>query len=113
MSSTARSEDPGGAAASATTSARHGPVLAGAPGDEPQRPSAGREPHDARHFTTALLLALAKRPPRRSRPNRFPAAAAAGDGKDPAALALLKRMCDRLQSARTFTVRGRVSLELP
>ena len=39
-----------------------------------------------------------------------PAAAAA---KDPAAMALLKRMCDRLQAAKTFTVRGRASLELP
>ena len=28
-------------------------------------------------------------------------------------MALLKRMCDRLQAARTFTVRGQVSLELP
>jgi hypothetical protein len=33
--------------------------------------------------------------------------------KDPAALSLLQRMCDRLQSAKTFTVRGRASLELP
>jgi len=33
--------------------------------------------------------------------------------KDPSAMALLKRMCDRLQAARTFTVRGQVSLELP
>jgi hypothetical protein len=33
--------------------------------------------------------------------------------KDPAAVALLKRMCDRLQAARTFTVKGQVSLELP
>jgi len=28
-------------------------------------------------------------------------------------MAVLKRMCDRLQAARTFTVRGRTSLELP
>ena len=28
-------------------------------------------------------------------------------------MALVKRMCDRLQAARTFTVRGRASLELP
>jgi len=28
-------------------------------------------------------------------------------------MALLKRMCDRLQAAKTFTVRGRASLELP
>jgi hypothetical protein len=38
---------------------------------------------------------------------------AAATAKDPAAMALLQRMCDRLQSARTFTVRGRASLELP
>ena len=42
---------------------------------------------------------------------------AAGDGsapaKDPAALTLLRRMCDRIQAAKTFTVRGTVSLELP
>jgi hypothetical protein len=28
-------------------------------------------------------------------------------------MALVKKMCDRLQSARTFTVRGQVSLQLP
>ena len=38
---------------------------------------------------------------------------AAATAKDPAAMALLQRMCGRLQSARTFTVRGRASLELP
>jgi hypothetical protein len=37
----------------------------------------------------------------------------AATAKDPAALALLKRMCDRLQAAKTFTLRGRASLELP
>jgi hypothetical protein len=40
-------------------------------------------------------------------------AAAAATAKDPAALALVKRMCDRLQGAKTFTVKGRASLELP
>jgi hypothetical protein len=40
-------------------------------------------------------------------------ALAAPSVKDPAAMALLKRMCDRLQAARTFTARGRLSLELP
>jgi len=66
-------------------------------------------------FTTAMLLALGQaaapaQPPQSGSP---PPAAAAATAKDPAALALLKRMCDRLQSARTFTVRGRASLELP
>jgi hypothetical protein len=58
-------------------------------------------------WTTVLLLALgvaaASAPP--------PAAAATA--KDPSAMALLKRMCDRLQATKTFTVRGQVSLELP
>ena len=44
--------------------------------------------------------------------SQTPAASMAGV-KDPAALALLKRMCDRLQTAKTFTVRGRTALELP
>ena len=51
-------------------------------------------------LTAALLLALGD-------------GAAPAPAKDPAALALLRRMCDRLQAAKTFTVRGRVSLELP
>jgi hypothetical protein len=64
-------------------------------------------------WTTGLLLtlglgaALAQPPKAASSP---PAAAMA---KDPAALSLLNRMCDRLAAARTFTVRGRASLELP
>ena len=33
--------------------------------------------------------------------------------KDPAAMTVLKRMCDRLQAAKTFTVRGQAMLELP
>jgi len=40
-------------------------------------------------------------------------AAAPAAEKDPAALALLRRMCDRLQAAKTLTVQGRASLELP
>ena len=40
-------------------------------------------------------------------------AAASTTALDPAAMTVLKRMCDRLQAARTFTVRGRASLELP
>jgi hypothetical protein len=47
-------------------------------------------------------------------PQTNPASPAAAPAvKDPAAMALLKRMCDRLQAARTFSARGRVSLELP
>lgn len=61
--------------------------------------------------TTGLLLAMGVgAAPAQPAPPSPPAAAAA---KDPSALALLKRMCDRLQGARTFTVRGRASLELP
>ena len=64
-------------------------------------------------WTTALLLALGggaalAQPPESGSPP--PATATA---KDPEALALLKRMCDRLEAAKTFTVRGRASLELP
>ena len=65
-------------------------------------------------LTTSLLLALgdgaapAKPPGPGSQPP--PASVSA---KDPAAMTLLRRMCDRLQAAKTFTVRGRVSLELP
>ena len=52
-------------------------------------------------WITALLLALSA------------GAAPAPTAKDPAAMALLKKMCDRLQAAKTFTVRGQASLELP
>jgi hypothetical protein len=68
----------------------------------------------ARSTTTALLFtlgagsALAGQPEATSPP---PAVAAAA--KDPSAMALLKRMSDRLRSAKTFTVRGRASQELP
>ena len=66
-------------------------------------------------WTTALLLALgvgasAAQPPASG---STPPATATTGAKDPAAMALLKRMCDRLQAAKTFTVRGRASLELP
>jgi hypothetical protein len=40
-------------------------------------------------------------------------AATAVAAKAPAAMALVKKMSDRLQAARTFTVKGRISLELP
>jgi hypothetical protein len=65
--------------------------------------------------TTAVLLtvgvgAIVALPRASDSPPQAPAVAPA---KDPAAMALLKRMCDRLQAARTFTVRGQASLELP
>jgi hypothetical protein len=64
--------------------------------------------------TAALFLALGAgaAPARASEPSPPPPAVAA-TAKDPSAMALLKRMCDRLQAAKTFTVRGRASLELP
>jgi hypothetical protein len=66
-------------------------------------------------WTTVLLLALGAgaAPSPASGSGAKPAAPAVAPAKDPAAMALLRRMCDRLQSARTFTVRGQVSLELP
>jgi len=66
-------------------------------------------------WTTALLLALGvgATPAQAAGPGSTPAAAATATPKDPDALALLKRMCDRLKAARTFTARGRTSLELP
>jgi hypothetical protein len=65
-------------------------------------------------WITALLLAVgvgaaAAQPPK----SGSPTPAAAATVKDSSATALLKRMCDRLQAAKTFTVRGEVSLELP
>jgi hypothetical protein len=64
--------------------------------------------------TTVLLLVLgagaAAAPPGTG---SLQPVAAAETAKDPSAVALLKRMCDRLQAAKTFTVRGQVSLELP
>jgi hypothetical protein len=64
-------------------------------------------------WTTVLLLALGVgAAPAHPSETGSPQAAAA-TAKDPSAMALLKRMCDRLQAARTFTVRGQASLELP
>lgn len=64
--------------------------------------------------TTALLLALgAGSAPAQQPASGSPPPAVVATTKDPSAMALLKRMCDRLQAARTFTVRGQVSLELP
>ncbi len=66
-------------------------------------------------WSTVLLLVLGvgAAPAQPSAPGSPPPAAAAATAKDPSAMALLKRMCDRLQAARTFTVRGENSLELP
>jgi len=65
-------------------------------------------------LTTALLLSLGvgATPAKPADAGSQPPAASAS-AQDPAALTLLKRMCARLQAARTFTVRGQVSLELP
>jgi hypothetical protein len=65
-------------------------------------------------LTAALLLALGDgaAPAKPSEPGTQPPAASAS-AKDPAALTLLKRMCSRLQAAKTFSIRGRASLELP
>jgi hypothetical protein len=65
-------------------------------------------------LTTALLLALGDgAAPAKPLEPGSQAPAASTSAKDPTATALLKRMCDRLQAARTFTVRGQASLELP
>jgi hypothetical protein len=65
-------------------------------------------------WITALLLAVgvgaAAAQPLKS---DSPTLGAAATAKDPSATALLKRMSDRLQAAKTLTVRGEVSLELP
>jgi hypothetical protein len=65
-------------------------------------------------LTAALLLALGAgaAPAKPPEPGSQPTSASAS-AKDPAALTLLRRMCGRIQAARTFTVRGQVSLELP
>jgi len=67
----------------------------------------------AASLTVLLLASQGPAPAQVPEPISPTAAAAPAGTKDPAALALLKRMCDRLQAARTFTVRGRVSVELP
>jgi hypothetical protein len=61
-------------------------------------------------WMTALLLTLGQGVAVAAPPGAGSPATAAGATKD---LTLLKRMCDRLAKARTFTVRGRLSLELP
>jgi hypothetical protein len=66
-------------------------------------------------LSAALLVVLgagsAATPP--PPPGPPPSAAATAAALDPAALALVKRMSDRLLAARTFTVKGRASLEGP
>jgi hypothetical protein len=65
-------------------------------------------------WTAALLLSLGAEPaPVPPPPPGSPPPAALAPAKDPAAMALVKKMCDRLQQARTFTFRGRTTLELP
>jgi hypothetical protein len=64
----------------------------------------------------SLLLGAAARaqvpaPPAEPGPPAPPATVAAA--MDPAAMALVKRMSDRLKAARTFTAKGRTSLEAP
>jgi hypothetical protein len=67
----------------------------------------------ARSITATLLFALGAGSALAQKPEPAPPPAAAATAKDPSAMALLKRMSDRLRSAKTFTVRGRVSQELP
>ena len=66
-------------------------------------------------WTTALLLALAEgaAPSKPAESKSPPSATTVARLKDSSAMALLDRMCDRLRAAKTFTVRGQVSLELP
>jgi hypothetical protein len=61
-------------------------------------------------WMTALLLNLGQGVASAAPPDAGSPATAPATAKD---LTLLKRMCDRLAKAKTFTVRGRVSLELP
>jgi hypothetical protein len=61
-------------------------------------------------WITALLLTLGEGVALAAPPASGSPATAAGTAKD---LTLLRRMCDRLGKARTFSVRGRASLELP
>jgi hypothetical protein len=63
-------------------------------------------------WISALLLVLSAgaaeaQAPKAGSPPR------AATAKDPAAMALLKKMCDRLKASKTFSVRGQASLELP
>jgi hypothetical protein len=62
---------------------------------------------------TAFFLAVGGLIASQSSQSSLPPQAAPATAKDPSAMATLKRMCDRLQTAKTFTVRGRASLELP
>ena len=62
---------------------------------------------------SALLLALGEGTAFAQPPQVGSPAAAVATSKDPAVMALLKQMCDRLQAAKTLTLRGRAWLELP
>jgi hypothetical protein len=66
-------------------------------------------------WTAALLLAVgaetAPVPP--PPPGTPPPAALAVPARDPAALAVLKKMCDRMRQAKTFTFGARTTIELP
>ena len=66
-------------------------------------------------WTAALLLVVgaetAPVPP--PPPGAPPPAALAVPAQDPAALAVLRTMCDRVKQARTFTFRARTTIELP
>jgi hypothetical protein len=66
-------------------------------------------------WAVALLLSLGEASGAETPPDarsQSPAGATA-PAQNPPALTILKRMCDRLQAARTFTFRGQASLELP
>jgi hypothetical protein len=62
-------------------------------------------------WTAALLLAAAE--PTAVPPPPAGEPPAAKPAQDAAALASLRKMCDRLRGAKTFTFRGRSTLELP
>jgi hypothetical protein len=73
-------------------------------------------------WAVALLLAAGTDAPAAAPPPPPPPAAAAAPAttparpaleKDPRALALVQKMSDRLTQARTFTLKARVSMELP
>jgi hypothetical protein len=65
----------------------------------------------------ALLVAAAEPtlppPPPGAPPATTPAATQAPLAKDPAALALVKKMCDRVRTAKTFSFEARIDMELP
>jgi len=64
-------------------------------------------------WMAALLVALGAQPAAAPPPPAGAPPPGASAAQDPAALALLKRMSERLSRARTMTFRGRTALELP